>query len=274
MSNPVILILVDGLAWQVGHDVMGYMQACRAAGLATLYRVQSELPSLSRPLYECVLTGATPVQSGVVHNRVQRLSNQQSIFHLAQAAGLRTAAAAYHWVSELYNRAPYDAVRDRFTDDAALPIQHGIFYHQDDYPDEHLFIDAQVLRLRHQPDFLLIHPMGVDDAGHRSGLDSPIYRNAARRMDGLLAHWLPQWLAEGCQVLVTSDHGMGREGMHGGYLPEEREVPLWVLGERFSHQSDVPVRQTELCGVVADLLGLAHNKPQCAGLLAAPVVRG
>ena len=269
MSNTVILVLVDGLAWQVGHDVMGYMQACRAAGLATLYRVESDLPSLSRPLYECVLTGATPVQSGIVHNHVQRLSNQQSIFHLARAAGLRTAAAAYHWVSELYNRAPYDAVRDRFTDDASLPIQHGIFYHQDSYPDEHLFVDAQVLRVRHKPDFLLIHPMGVDDAGHRSGLDSKDYRTSARRMDALLSRWMPIWLAEGCHVLVTSDHGMGCDGMHGGVLPQEREVPLWVLGQRFSHKPDVQVRQTELCGTMAELLGVPHDKPLCTGLLAA-----
>lgn len=64
------------------------------------------LPSLSRPLYECILTGATPVESGITHNGVSRLSRQESIFHLARAGGKRTAAAAYHWVSELYNQSP------------------------------------------------------------------------------------------------------------------------------------------------------------------------
>ena len=268
VRNPVILVLIDGLAWQVGHDVMGYLQACRAAGRATLYKLECELPSLSRPLYECVLTGVVPVDSGIVHNGVQRLSSQSSIFHLARAAGLTTAAAAYHWVSELYNRAPYEPVRDRFTSDADLPIQHGMFYHQDDYPDTHLLVDAEVLRLRHRPDFLLIHPMGVDDAGHRAGPQSAAYRHAARQMDGLLADRMPQWLAEGYQVLVTSDHGMGSDCMHGGVLPQEREVPLWVMGNAFSHQAEVAVRQTALCGVMADLLGVAHQKPRCPSLLA------
>ena len=90
-----------------------------------------------------------------MHNGVQRLSSQTSIFHLARAAGLTTAAATYHWVSELYNRTPYEPVRDRFTSDVDLPIQYGMFYHQDDYPDTHLLVDAEVLRLRHRPDFLL-----------------------------------------------------------------------------------------------------------------------
>ena len=70
-------------------------------------------------------------------------------------------------------------------------------------------------------------------------------------------------------MLVTSDHGMGCDGMHGGVLPQEREVPLWVLGQRFSHKPDVQVRQTELCGTMAELLGVPHDKPLCTGLLAA-----
>lgn len=269
VSRRLILVLVDGLAWPVAQSMMGYLQACREAGQATLYKLSCELPSLSRPLYECVLTGVPPVHSGIVNNGIQRLSNQQSIFHLARAAERTTAAAAYHWVSELYNRSPYLPVRDRFTADSTLPIQHGVFYHQDDYPDEHLFLDAEVLRQRHSPDFLLIHPMGVDDAGHREGLDGVAYRNAARVVDRLLADHVPAWLADGYQVIVTSDHGMNRDGKHGGLDPEEREVPLFVLGDAFSHEPSLSVRQTDLCGACADLLGIpAEGKPRCAGLLA------
>ena len=186
-----ILVLLDGLNYRVAHDAMGYLQAECAAGRGRLYLLESELPSLSRPLYECILTGVTPVESGVVHNHVSRLSHQQSVFHYARAAGLTTAAAAYHWFSELYNRTPFDAARDRHTDAPELPIQHGHFYYDDGYPDSHLFDDAESLRLRHQPDFLLVHPMNIDDAGHRFGLSSPQYRNAARHADGSLSRYRP-----------------------------------------------------------------------------------
>lgn len=268
MRNKVILVVLDGLNYQVAHDGMGYLQGLVEAHQATLYHMQSELPSSSRPLYECIMTGKRPVESGIVNNHVVRLSHHSSIFSLAREAGMTTAAAAYHWMSELYNRAPYDAVRDRFTHDDNLNIQHGCFYHDDHYPDEHLFLDAEYLRRQYDPDFLLIHPMNIDDAGHKFGLDSAEYRNSARKADIYLSQLMPEWIARGYQIIVTSDHGMNNDRSHGGVLAQERNVPMFVIGERFSHRHAVnhiePPKQTELCGLVCDLLGIqGHGKPSC-----------
>lgn len=268
MPHKVILVILDGLNYQVAEHALGHLQAYRAAGRSQLYKLDCELPALSRPLYECLLTGSAPIESGVVHNQVVRLSNQQSLFHLAREAGLTTAAAAYHWISELYNRSPFVAVRDRHTSDPSLPIQHGHFYYADHYPDSHLFVDAESLRLRHQPDFLLVHPMNIDDAGHRHGADSSQYRNSARSADILLADYLQAWLDAGYQVMVTADHGMNNDRSHNGLLPEEREVPLFVIGSAFSLTPDARPKQTELCGTLCSLLGLVHDKPRCAELLA------
>ncbi|WP_245980699.1 alkaline phosphatase family protein [Sinobacterium caligoides] len=246
---------------------MGYLNGLLEQQRLTLYPLQCELPSMSRPLYECIITGVRPVDSGIVNNHIVRLSHHDSIFSLATAQGKVTAAAAYHWMSELYNRAPYDAVRDRFTDDKSLNIQHGCFYHWDHYPDEALFLDAEQLRRRHQPDFLLIHPMNIDDAGHKHGLDSRQYRNSARVADIILSNYIPQWLADGYQVIVTSDHGMNNDQSHGGILQEEREVPMFVLGDAFSHRP-AAVKQTDICGTVCQLLGLEHDKAYTQELLA------
>lgn len=262
-----ILVVLDGLNYQVAQDAMGYLQAQCAAGRGRLYQLECELPSLSRPLYECILTGITPVESGIVHNHVDRLSTQRSIFHYARDAGLTTAAAAYHWVSELYNCTPFDPPRDRHTSDESLAIQHGHFYYDDAYPDSHLFDDAESLRRRHDPDFLLIHPMNIDDAGHKFGLSTPQYRNKARTADGILSHYLGDWLEAGYQVIVTADHGMNDDRSHGGILPEERQVPLFVFGSAFSLKDAEPL-QTELCGTVCQILNIAHDKPHCAALLA------
>jgi putative spermidine/putrescine transport system permease protein len=234
MKHNVILVVLDGLNYEVARHAMGHLQAYVGAGRAALYQLECELPALSRPLYECILTGVPPIDSGIVHNNVSRLSNQRSIYHYARDAGLKTAAAAYHWVSELYNRSPFVAARDRHTDNLSLPIQHGHFYWSDHYPDSHLFADAENLRLRHDPDFLLIHPMNIDDAGHKHGLDSSQYRNSARSADIILADYLQSWLDAGYQVLVTADHGMNNDRSHNGLLPEERQVPLFVLGDAFS----------------------------------------
>nr|WP_298144015.1 alkaline phosphatase family protein [uncultured Pseudomonas sp.] len=267
MASKVILVILDGLNYHVARHALGHLQAYCGAERAGLYKLECELPSLSRPLYECILTGVAPIDSGVVHNQVVRLSNQRSIFHYARDAGLGTAAAAYHWISELYNRAPFVAARDRHTFDPELPIQHGHFYYADHYPDSHLFADAESLRLRHSPNFLLVHPMNIDDAGHKHGLDSAQYRNSARGADVLLADYLQGWLDAGYQVLVTADHGMNNDRSHNGLLQEEREVPLFVLGSAFSLSSDAQPKQTELCGTICELLGVAHDKPICRELL-------
>jgi predicted AlkP superfamily pyrophosphatase or phosphodiesterase len=268
MAHKVILVLLDGLSFSVAQHALGHLQAYCQAGRGTLYKLQCELPALSRPLYEAILTGVAPIDSGIVNNSISRLSNHRSIFHYASKAGLVTAAAAYHWVSELYNRTPFDPGRDRHTSDPRLPIQHGHFYYADHYPDSHLFADAESLRIKHSPDFLLVHPMNIDDAGHQHGLDSSQYRNSARGADVLLANYLQTWLDAGYQVLVTADHGMNNDRSHNGLLPEEREVPLFVLGTGFSHDGAAQPRQLELCGTVCSLLGVAHDQPICRELLA------
>ncbi|MGO2507391.1 MAG: alkaline phosphatase family protein [Vibrio hibernica] len=273
MKNKVILVVLDGLNYQVAHDCMGYLNGLIEQNRATLYPLQSELPSMSRPLYECLLTGVRPVDSGIVNNQIVRLSHHESIFSLTKQQGKVTAAAAYHWVSELYNQAPYDAIRDRFTHNESMNIQHGCFYHWDHYPDEALFLDAEYLRRTYQPDFLLIHPMNIDDTGHKFGLDSRQYRNCARGADIHLSNYIDAWIGDGYQVMVTSDHGMNNDLSHGGILPEEREVPLFVIGDAFSHQPNqnsgllpAEIKQTEICGSVCQLLGLKHNKPYCPHL--------
>ncbi|MGF1695996.1 alkaline phosphatase family protein [Vibrio lamellibrachiae] len=267
MSNKVILVVLDGLNYQVARECMGYLNGLIEQRKATLYPLQCELPSLSRPLYECILTGVPPVISGIVNNGVSRLSNQESVFSLARSQGRITAAAAYHWVSELYNRTPFEAVRDRYTEDETLNIQHGRFYHWDHYPDEALFLDAESLRLNHHPDFLLIHPMNIDDMGHKFGLNSKEYRNCARAADSYLSNYIESWIDDGYQIIITADHGMNNDLSHGGILPEEREVPLFVIGNQFSHQPTA-IKQTELCGVCCELLGLDHFKPYSSEVLA------
>lgn len=271
MSEKVILIILDGLNADTARSCMGYMAALSQQGTATYYQQTCALPSMSRPLYETLLTGILPIESGIVHNQITRNSTQTSVFSLARKAGLTTAAAAYHWFSELYNQSPYDAQRDRHTHDASLLIQHGCFYHADHYPDDHLFLDAETLRRNHNPDFLLIHPMNIDHAGHLEGLDSRKYRNTVRHADVLLSHYLPAWIAEGYQILVTADHGMNNDRSHGGTLPEEQAVPLFVMGNRFSHNPNCTPAQTDICGIICTLLGIEHHtKPVCEGFLHYP----
>ena len=92
----VVFVLLDGLAAATARRCMSYMQSLADAGLARHTELQGELPPLSRPIYATLLTGLRPAQSGIMHNDDARLCPAPTIFSRAQAAGLTTAAAAYH----------------------------------------------------------------------------------------------------------------------------------------------------------------------------------
>jgi len=252
----VVFVLLDGLAAATARRCMSYLQSQEASGAARYAELQSELPPLSRPIYATLLCGLRPAESGIVRNDDARLCPAPTIFARAHAAGLTTAAAAYHWISELCNAAPFAPERDRLTDDDALPIRHGVFYSTDAYPDEELFNDAACLLLRHNPHLLLVHSMGIDNTGHLHGAESAAYRDAARNADGLLARWLPEWTAAGYAVLITSDHGMDAEGRHYDTTDGTRRVPLWLAGDAWGDMP-LPQSQPEIPELLAHALHLA-----------------
>lgn len=255
-QNTVILIILDGLANEIAVQALGCVHGFIEAGIAKHQSIQCELPSMSRPLYETILTGKTPYESGIYTNSICRMSTQKSIFHYARKAGLTTAAAAYHWVSELYNQSPYDRFKHRHQHDQSKPIQHGIFYHQDHYPDEALFQDAEYLRTAFAPDFMVIHPMNIDDTGHKFGVDSPQYLQKARTADYIIGEFAPTWVEQGYQLLITSDHGMNWDKTHGGMADIERQVPLYAIGEAMMNAvPDSGAKQVEIIDYVRKVLG-------------------
>ncbi len=227
--SQVILILSDALRYDAAVAGMGFLGHLVETRQASLYKVIGELPSMSRPMYETIHTGAPVSEHGIVANYIVRRSTMPNIFQAAVEAGKTTAAAAYYWFSELYNRAPYDRIDDREVDDEKLLIQHGRFYTQDDYPDIELFATAGMLVRRFLPDYLLIHPMGMDYTGEKYGADTSQYRNQAIFQDMWLAGLIAEWMQRGYNVLVTGDHGINADRLHGGTTPEQREVPLYLI---------------------------------------------
>jgi len=256
--SKVILVLLDGLRYDTAVEQMGFLGHLVESNLADLYKIIGELPSMSRPMYETTHTGLPVIKHGVVSNYVVRRSNQPNIFQSVVDAGKITAAAAYFWFSELYNRAPYDMIDDHEVDDESLLIQHGRFYSQDDYPDAELFTTAATLGRKFKPDYLLIHSMGMDDIGHKYGADSSQYRVHAIRQDVMLANLIPEWMERGYNILVTADHGMNADKMHGGTTPDVRQVPLFMIRPDIPGKGDTHevISQLQLAPTICKLLGV------------------
>jgi len=257
-ANKVILVLSDGLRYDVAVQNMGYLGHLVESRMASLYRIIGELPTMSRPMYETVHTGLPVTAHGVYSNQVVRRSNQPNIFQAAVDAGKTTAAAAYYWFSELYNHVPYDPINDREVDDPSLLIQHGRFYTQDEFPDIELFQTAGMLVRRFQPDYCLVHPMGMDELGETFGADSIQYRKNAVRQDVLLANLIPEWMSMMYNILVTGDHGISSDHMHGGTTPDVRTVPLFLIRPDMPGEGDTgqTMSHLQLAPTVCKLMGI------------------
>lgn len=260
-NNRLIMIVVDALRFDTACSHMGFMQHLVEQGKVARYEVKSEVPSLSRPLYETILTGTPPFVHGIVGNGIVRLSTQESLFHLARRSGKTTAAAAYYWVSELYNHAPFRHGVDRIQLDKDAPIENGLFYFEDHYPDNHLFAEAEWLVSEKNPDFLYIHPMNVDDDGHKFTADSVQYRNRVLATDALLALTIPKWMELGYDIIVTADHGMTSDGNHGGNSVSDRHVPLFIASKKVKPViQDQMISQLQVAPLACHLLGIDSSE--------------
>lgn len=269
-NQKVILVISDGMGYDAAVNGMGFLMHLVERKLASLYKVLGELPTLSRPMYETIHTGAPVSEHGIVSNGIVRRSKMSNIFELVVQTGKTTAAAAYYWFSELYNRAPYDSINDREVDDEALLIQHGRFYTTDEYPDVELFSTAGMLVRKYSPDYLLVHPSGMDYHGETYGSNTPAYRKTATRQDSHLANLIPEWMEKGYTILFTGDHGVNADGSHGGTTPDLRHVPLFIIRPGITGNGDTAktVSMLQIAPTVCRLLGLPIPETMKAAPLA------
>ena len=248
----VMLVLSDALRDDMARAHMGYCELLVETRKATRYTIIGQLPSLTRPCYETVHTGVPATEHGILTNHKVKLSKMPNVFSIAREHGLTTGAVAYSWFHELYN-GTWHPVLDREVNDENKTIQYGRFYAEDDFPDITCYALAGMVMARHQPNYLLVHPMGLDHIGHAKGGDSEEYADQVIVQDQCLATFVPQALALGYDVMVTGDHGMTSQGNHNGTLPEARRVPLYMIwsdgngrGETFEEKSQLSIAPTIL----------------------------
>lgn len=260
--NKTIFVLLDACQYEAGTRNLGYLEHLIDYERGAKYKVRGELPSLSRPMYATLLTGTPVYMHGITSNEATSTLQCENVFSLCKEHGGVTAAAAYLWVSELYNHSPFKIAKDRIQIHTGGMIDAGIFYWEDDYPDSHLFADGEYLRKQYEPDFILYHSMGIDYQGHRKGAGSSEYEGAIARADGILSLLMEGWRMEGYQVVITADHGMNTLGIHGGTDSEQRDTPLYIFSDlvkpgRFEKEY---ISELNVAPLLCRLLGLPAAK--------------
>jgi hypothetical protein len=243
--NQVVLVIVDGLRDDVSRTLPA-LNDLRSRGASRT--LQTGQPSLSYPTWTTILSGAWQETSGVTTNWYTGAVTVDTILARAQAAGLKTAIAGSTGWDQLF----------------AGQYDDGDFLSwQGDSTDEATLAQAMHTLSAHNPQLLIVHFNGVDEAGHAHGGASEEYRQAARNVDFLIGK-LARAVDLGSGVLmVTADHGHLNTGGHGGPEPVVVSVPFVALGKGISAGSYPLGGQADIAPTVAVLLGTAfpaHNQ--------------
>ena len=251
LTRRVVLVVLDGIRVDVSRQ-MPFLQELARSGAAGI--VRAGMPSLSNPARAAMATGAWAEVHGVTNNSRYEPPPVDSIFLLARAAGLLSAAAGSSFWMKAFGAHLGEAVsvhrkhlHDRANADRLVDWQRRVCGE-----------DVDFLR-KYETGLLAVGITAADSAGHDFGGKSPTYLRVAREVDTCLRS-LVEALDDGeTTFVVCSDHGhidrRGRGG-HGGSEEEVLNVPLVLAGKAIRQNSGWRAQQIDVAPTICALLGL------------------
>ena len=264
MKRKVLLIIIDGVPYRNWRTLFGNLEGWVANKQAQVFQMRACMPSMSGPCYASIHTGAVPQEHGILSNERRFRVTMPDLFSCISAAGGRTGAVAHSYWSEFFNRYPFDPVRDLEYDDPSGPVHHGRFHTMDGYghanqmtpADSDLFATLTMLTERFSLDYGMLHTCTLDSMGHRFGHECTEMDHACAFLDGQLAAYLPRWLANGYEVIVTADHGQTDRGHHGGSTEEMRDFALYYFGSVRGLSKGPVLDQIQLAPTILSLMDI------------------
>ncbi|MEM9636111.1 MAG: alkaline phosphatase family protein [Pseudomonadota bacterium] len=264
MTSKLLLIIIDGVPWRNWRRLFGNLEGWVDSGDARVWKIRSVLPSTSASCYASIHTGVTPAVHGCTGNdNVFRLAPADVFAQIRQAGGV-TGAVAHSFWSELFNRAPFDPVRDiEYDEPDSETINHGRFHTMAGYSlvnqmtptDADLFATLTRLCEKFQLDYGMLHSCTLDSMGHRFFHDCQEMDHACFQLDEMLAPYITRWLEAGYEVIVTADHGQDARGHHGGRDPLQQEAALYYFGPATGPAPDEVIDQLQLAPTILTRLG-------------------
>lgn len=264
--QKLLLILLDGVPYRNWRRLFGNLEGWVATGDARVWRMRSVLPSTSASCYASIHSGLPPQAHQVWGNDAVRRLDHPDIFSAARVAGRVTGAVTHSFWSELFNRSPFDPVRDlEYDEPTSAAINHGRFHTMQGYDlinqatpaDADLFATLTMLTERFGIDYGILHTCTLDSMGHRFGHDCREMDHASYALDAQLAPFIKRWRAAGYEVIVTADHGQSMRGHHGGAGEDQQDFALYYFGAAAGPAKDTLLDQLSLAPAILNLLGAA-----------------
>ncbi len=234
-----IVVLIDGLGLEFAR---GMLAAKTLSRIGQCHPTDVGSLTISRPMYTVISTGVEVDRTGARNNDETAPVPVQSIWQVANLAGLNVhAASALPWWDELF------------------PDTFASYLHE---PDEsaNLFAQANLGQLS------VVHPLRVDSAGHKHGSASQEYREAVVLTDAELSAFIETLDFETDLFILTADHGHSASGGHGGPLSDVSQVLTCFAGPGVLASSEAsPIDAKTIAPTMSVLMGLPFPKHMRAG---------
>ena len=228
-QSPLAFLLVDGLSASAEVYLNNITVAIQRGEMRS-WNVKASLPTLSYPNYATILSGNEPSSHGLLDNKLRLPIGPGHLFDKLTTSGMVVALVGFYWWRNLLEEGPW----------------YLRTYCEEDTLDSWVYEEAKRVATEINPDFLLVHSLGVDFAGHRWGGDSLEYRTSVKKVDELIIDFAQFWSdSRRGKILVGSDHGMLKDKGHGGDSPQETNVRYYFNG----HVPDDGVALTSQSGV-------------------------
>jgi len=246
LAQHVLLVVVDGLRWDIAHSANIMPRFAAAMHRYTSAAIWANPISMTSSAVLAYGTGERASLDQVLENLHLPPARLNSWLQNAQAAGLTLAAVGDPAWAQLYGKQLA----------SFRPDPMGVAIDRDF--NAQTFASARDLQ-HTTPDFLVAHFVTPDHQGHAYGIRSERYRSHLQQFDRDLFAWLdsltPDWT-----VLVTSDHGAAESGTHGTDTVEQRQCPIFAYGPGIRSGVHLQRRldQVELPGLFAALLGVPN----------------
>lgn len=250
--GQTVLILIDGLRPDaVDLADCPNLQALRLRGFVADKATALD-PSISLPSYISIFHSVPPIVHGITTNdpletgTVLSSATPPGLLDVATEHGLH-CGAAYAWEYLRYVSLPGSLMFAFFTNSARRGAN----------PDMVVAREAAGYLAHERPDFMVIHFLGVDSAGHEHGWMSRAYLETVAHVDRALGIVLAE-LTPDATLLVQSDHG-GSGFDHYSDTPEVRNILWMVTGPGFQAGSGVasPVTHVDTAPTLARALGIS-----------------
>ncbi len=244
LARHVLLVVVDGLRWDVANDrqrMPHFSESLREHTSGDIWAGRISMTSSAVLAYG---TGQRGGLDQILENLHPPGAGANSWLENAHRAGRHLMAvgdpAWFHW---------YGKWLDEFRSD---PQGLGI---EADFNLRTLRNASELIAK--SPDFLAVHCVTPDHQAHAYGVQSLRYSQYIHAFDQTLFDWLGS-IGHEWTVIVTSDHGAADSGTHGTDTDVQRKCPIFAYGPGIRQNLHLAraLDQVELPGMLAALLGV------------------